>query len=223
MNPAPNPQLAELYAGPLRTGVRQGEGWLLYALVRVIRPLVVVEVGTGVGSSALWLTQALADNGWGRLHSIDLNECADARERVTRAGLSGFVTFHTTDSRGAEAKALAERVAPIGLLFVDGAHDYTSVRRDIESWAAAVPKGGLVIFHDATKQTTAGVEVWQALAAMPAHWQTRSIVFGEGRGYDAGGPHENGLVILQRVAADTIRMAPGSAVHAENEAGEIPP
>jgi len=198
VNHPPNSELAQLYARRLHTGVLPGEGWLLYALVRVLRPTAVVEIGTAIGSSALWLAQALADNGHGRLHSIDVNACAPARARVERAGLAARVTFHTMSSHGAQAAALARRVAPVGLLFVDGAHDCASVVQDIERWAAAVPPGGIVAFHDATRETTAGVEVRQALAQTPARWHTGSIVFPHGRGYDAGGPHDNGLWVWQR-------------------------
>lgn len=198
MNCAANSELAQLYARRLHTGVLPGEGWLLYALVRVVRPAAVVEIGTAIGSSALWLAQALADNGRGRLHSIDVSQCAQARARIQRAGLAGLVTFHTMSSHGTQATALAGRVAPVGVLFVDGAHDCASVRQDIELWAAAVPAGGIVVFHDATKATTAGVEVSQALAQTPARWHTGTIVFRHGRGCDAGGPHDNGLWVWQR-------------------------
>jgi len=37
---------------------------------------------------------------------------------------------------------------PIALLFVDGAHEYTSVAADIACWVPKVEMGGMVIFHD---------------------------------------------------------------------------
>lgn len=43
----------------------------LYALCRYLRPRVVVETGVGLGTSSLFILQALADNGVGKLYSID--------------------------------------------------------------------------------------------------------------------------------------------------------
>lgn len=43
----------------------------LYALCRYFQPRVVVETGVGLGTSSLFILQALADNGGGKLYSID--------------------------------------------------------------------------------------------------------------------------------------------------------
>jgi len=47
-------------------------GEVLYALVRVIKPDVVVETGVAAGVSTSFMLAALARNGRGELHSIDL-------------------------------------------------------------------------------------------------------------------------------------------------------
>lgn len=43
----------------------------LYALCRYLQPEIVVETGVGLGTSSLFILQALEDNGRGRLYSID--------------------------------------------------------------------------------------------------------------------------------------------------------
>ena len=43
----------------------------LYALCRYLRPRIVVETGVGLGTSSLFILQALMDNGTGTLYSID--------------------------------------------------------------------------------------------------------------------------------------------------------
>jgi predicted O-methyltransferase YrrM len=43
----------------------------LYALCRYLRPKVIVETGVGLGTSSLFILQALEDNGEGTLYSID--------------------------------------------------------------------------------------------------------------------------------------------------------
>jgi hypothetical protein len=46
---------------------------------------------------------------------------------------------------------------PIGLLFIDGSHDYESVTTDLKNWLEFVVSGGLVAFHDVTNPDTPGV------------------------------------------------------------------
>lgn len=43
-----------------------------YALVRLLQPAIVLETGVAMGYSSAVLLQALADNGSGRLHSVDM-------------------------------------------------------------------------------------------------------------------------------------------------------
>ena len=56
---------------------------------------------------------------------------------------------------------------PIGLLFVDGLHDYLSVSRDFAHFAPWVVPGGLVAFHDYGKRDFPGVTTFvdEAVAA----------------------------------------------------------
>jgi len=53
-------------------GINPAAGALLYALVRGVRPEVIVETGTASGISSTYILAALARNGAGRLVSIDL-------------------------------------------------------------------------------------------------------------------------------------------------------
>lgn len=43
----------------------------LYSLVKMHRPATILEVGTGCGAAALWLAQAVKENGAGHLWTID--------------------------------------------------------------------------------------------------------------------------------------------------------
>jgi predicted O-methyltransferase YrrM len=90
---------------------------------------------------------------------------------MRRSGVEGDVQlFQGTSEEGARAFDLVSQVlddsatqaerefqptgssrrsARIGLLFVDGAHDRSSVLADIDGWERFVVEGGLVCFHDA--------------------------------------------------------------------------
>ncbi len=46
---------------------------------------------------------------------------------------------------------------PVGLLFVDGRHEYEFVKQDIESWTPKVVDGGIIIFHDCWAEEVTGV------------------------------------------------------------------
>jgi predicted O-methyltransferase YrrM len=51
---------------------------------------------------------------------------------------------------GTEARSYGEPTVPgVGLLYVDGAHDVSSVLLDIDSWEPLIIEGGVVCFHDA--------------------------------------------------------------------------
>lgn len=52
--------------------VHRDEGKVLYALVRLLRPSTVVEIGVAEGCSATHILQALEDNGHGILYSYDI-------------------------------------------------------------------------------------------------------------------------------------------------------
>jgi predicted O-methyltransferase YrrM len=43
----------------------------MYSIVKMRRPAKIVELGTGVGTTTLWMAQALKENGFGKLHTID--------------------------------------------------------------------------------------------------------------------------------------------------------
>jgi hypothetical protein len=57
----------------------------LYALVRLLRPTHVVEVGVSSGVSSAYLLQAMEREGRGTLHSVDLPKLEALRPRVPRS------------------------------------------------------------------------------------------------------------------------------------------
>lgn len=45
---------------------------------------------------------------------------------------------------------------PISILFIDGAHDYQSVKKDFLKWSKFVNVGGFIIFHDVSDNNGPG-------------------------------------------------------------------
>jgi predicted O-methyltransferase YrrM len=86
--------------------------------LREARPGVVVEVGTAIGYSGLWIAEALADLGQGHLTTfeIDPERAAEAARYFERAGLNSWITQVVGDAR----ERVAEVAGPIDVLFLDG-------------------------------------------------------------------------------------------------------
>ena len=72
------------------------------------------------------------------------------------SGLDDIIIPIVADS----VKAAALVDMPVGLLFIDGAHNAEAVRADFRAWAQKVVKGGTCIFHDYNSpfNTKAGVD-----------------------------------------------------------------
>ena len=70
----PSYNIAELKQFTDRVGRIYGtEDWcmFLYALAKMHGPLCVLELGSGVGACALWLAQAVRENGVGHVYTVD--------------------------------------------------------------------------------------------------------------------------------------------------------
>jgi predicted O-methyltransferase YrrM len=144
-------------AWPCAAGI---EGWLSVDQARVLfdaaRSLpsgsTVVEIGSHRGRSTVMLAAGLPDGG--RLVAVDPFDPdwryggPDTRDQLqaslTAAGVTDRVEVVPTTSRAARAAY----VGAVDLLYVDGKHDYWTVRDDLR-WADRVPEGGTVLVHDA--------------------------------------------------------------------------
>src|SRR5438094_8376938 len=68
----------------------------LAELIREVKPALVVEVGTAIGYSGLWIANALRELGRGRLITLELEpeRAAEAGRNFQRADLSQLITQH---------------------------------------------------------------------------------------------------------------------------------
>jgi SAM-dependent methyltransferase len=85
-----------------------------------------------------------------------------------------FDYINTLKMKAEEALPIVtEKFAPIAFLFVDGAHDFDSVTRNINQYGPLVMPGGCILFHDHGNVNTA-----TALTAnqyLKDHFQTMSL------------------------------------------------
>jgi predicted O-methyltransferase YrrM len=90
----------------------------LVELIRQCKPNLVVEVGTAIGYSGLWIADTLRDIGQGQLITFELDPArvAEAARNFQRAGVDHLITQYQGDAR----ERIKEVKGPIDLLFLDG-------------------------------------------------------------------------------------------------------
>ena len=94
-------------------------GRFLYAMARACRATRIVEFGTSMGISAIYLAAALRDNGGGLLIGTELEatKVARARAHIDAAGLADLVEIREGDAR----ETLDRIDGPVDMLHIDGA------------------------------------------------------------------------------------------------------
>ncbi|AQR75072.1 O-methyltransferase [Sphingomonas sp. LM7] len=94
-------------------------GQFLYAMARASKAARIVEFGTSMGISTIYLAAALRDNGGGTLIGSELEpgKVARARGHLEAAGLADLVEVREGDAR----ETLADVGGAVDLLLIDGA------------------------------------------------------------------------------------------------------
>lgn len=115
------------------------QGKLLEMIVGMIKPELVLEIGTYTGYSAISMARALPERG--RLHTIEINdELADISSRyVNKAGLDEKIIFHCGD-----AIEVMKKMEPgFDLIFIDG--DKRQYSEYYELAFKMLKKGGYIL------------------------------------------------------------------------------
>ncbi len=115
----------------------------LAELVRRAKPRLVVECGTALGYSGLWIARELKAAGKGRLITIEISStrAKQAEANFRKAGLLDVVTIKVGDAR----KVVKKLDGPIDFLFVDcGYANYYPILLDLEKKLS----GGALVVAD---------------------------------------------------------------------------
>ena len=122
----------------------------------------VLEIGSFCGKSSYWLAKGSQERNGEKIYCIDtFNGSIEHREllkgqstynvfkhNLERAGVYDWVIPVKKSSR----EAFVSFDEKIGLLFIDGSHEYEDVKADLLTWEQRLIKGGMVILHDSTGQ-----------------------------------------------------------------------
>jgi predicted O-methyltransferase YrrM len=147
-------------------------GRFLYAIARARTATRVIEFGTSMGISTIYLAAALRDNGGGHLIGSEMEQAkvAQARANLDAAGLSDLVEIRAGDA----LETLKDVGGEIDLLLVDGAFSlYLPVLKLVEPWL----KPGAVILGE-----NAFEPGYQAYVRDPANGYVSFAVPDAGRG-----------------------------------------
>ncbi|TVY11436.1 class I SAM-dependent methyltransferase [Paenibacillus cremeus] len=123
----------------------------------------IVEVGSWRGKSTVCLASAIKDRGEGRVYAVDTWKGSEEHqgmlqhfkegqlynefiENMRGLNLLDYIEPIPMDSMEASRRWPISR--SIGMIYIDAAHDYLSVRRDFEFWSPFVASGGYMIFDD---------------------------------------------------------------------------
>lgn len=127
------------------------EAFFLASIISAMRAKTVVEIGTHLGHSALFMCHALRANQMpgAVFHTFEITERADeARETLGAFGFGDMAYVHKCSSQGAEAARIRDRLGPIDLMLIDGDHSFEGSYGDFLFWSRAVRPGGILLFHD---------------------------------------------------------------------------
>ncbi len=104
-----------------------------------------VEIGVFHGRSILFLAERLLEQSdeLANLIAVDVNL---SHFRLNAGRLTDRLPIESYELASVEAAKLIER--DFDVVFIDAAHDYVSVKQDIEAWKDKVKPGGLLSVHD---------------------------------------------------------------------------
>jgi predicted O-methyltransferase YrrM len=114
-------------------------GGLLRVLATAIGAVRILEIGTAIGYSGIWLAGALPSNGMLLTLEVDGERARTARENFARSGLAERVSVIVGDAE----RMLAKVSGPFDLIFQDGdKQQYTSL---LDRLVDRLRPGGLLI------------------------------------------------------------------------------
>lgn len=131
----------------------------LRTLVTTVKPELIVETGSFLGVSTLWMAEGLKANGFGRIVSCEFDPVifAQAEKKIAASGLAEWIDLRNESS--------LEMSVPgsIDLLFSDS--DLPLRETEVRRFLPQLNPQGLVLLHDASSHMKTVREAAQRLEA----------------------------------------------------------
>ena len=116
----------------------------LRCIVTTTKPKLLVETGTFMGISTLWLAEGMKQNGFGRIITCEFDPAvfASAKQRIENSGLAQWIEMRNESS-------LETRIeGTIDLLFSDS--DMPVREQEVRRFLPQMNPHGLILMHDAS-------------------------------------------------------------------------
>lgn len=139
--------------------LRGDEGACLYEFASQCKGLgAIVEIGSWKGRSTIWLGRGSISAKKTKVYAVDphtgstehrefygkVSTYDEFMKNIDEAGLSSLVIPLVMSSK----EAASRFTGPVEFIFIDGEHNYESVKSDFEEWSPKVIDGGYILFHD---------------------------------------------------------------------------
>jgi len=140
-------------------GVNPGDRRALYYLVMTLKPKTILEVGTHIGASTLYIASALKRIGeGGQVTSVDILDVNDPlkgawkhlgllrspRDFAEQLQCADRITFHAVNS----LDFMRTTKQNYDLIFLDGDHRAGTVYQEVSSALQLLNTGGVLLLHD---------------------------------------------------------------------------
>ncbi len=116
----------------------------LRTLVTTLKPELIVETGSFLGVSTLWMAEGMRSNGFGKIISCEFDPVVfvKAQAKIDASGLAGFIELRNESS-------LEMRVeGTIDILFSDS--DMPIREAEVKRYLPQIRPTGLILLHDAS-------------------------------------------------------------------------
>lgn len=124
----------------------------------------VVEIGSWLGKSTVFIAKALQQKDSGQVYAVDTFQGNAGKESLYTAPLSEDESIYQRFKNNLNVAGVQKVVKPLkttsekasykkelksaAVVFIDGCHEYDEVLEDIKRWKSHVKKDGLLILHD---------------------------------------------------------------------------
>lgn len=138
-------------------GINPGDRRALYYLIRALRPRSVLEVGTHIGASTLYIARALKNSGDGSVTTVDIADVnagdgawrkvglpMPPRDFADKLGCRGLINFVTQTS----LDFINKTDKKYDFIFLDGDHGARTVYREVAAALRILNPGGAILLHD---------------------------------------------------------------------------